>query len=394
MILVFLLAALCSAQFATHTVYEPKPDWPGECETPERSYLLSRHGIREPSKKIIAQAQQLQEHVGGSSLPWLAKWKNPFSDADDLVSRGLEELRAAGRRLARRMGLGARLTGREAESIYDARSTRVRRAARSGVAFCEGLENNRRSAPYVWMEGEPRDVLLRPFKTCLPYVKSLENPLLLQQHVAFATSHFPAIAAKLRNATGLSSVTTQQVGLFWELCAYETALFRVTDRFCSLFSDHENELLSYWSDLSFYYRRGPGNNLTHLLPVAMADEIDSFFFGSAPRPRALLRFGHAETVMPMLVFLGLFQDSQPLTASTPESVWRLRKWNTSRICPFQANVGIFRARCAGTDSIVVQVNERTEARMSLASFKQLLARGRANRTCAAPRTTLAGWFGC
>ena len=390
-----MLLSLCAAQFATHTVYEPKPDWPSECHpAPKQVFLLSRHGIREPSKKLIARAQKLQGKVGASSLPWLRQWKNPFSDADDLVARGLAELRGAGGRLAARLGLERPLSGREVEQLYDARSTQVRRAARSGVAFCEGLERNPASAPYVWMEDERRDHLLRPFKLCKPYVASLKQPAVLRQHVAFADAYFPAMAARLQNVTGLPRVSARDVGLFWEVCAYEQALFRVSDRFCTLFSEHDNEMLSYWSDLSFYYRRGYGNNLTHLLPVAMADEMHSFFFGAQPRPRALLRFAHAETVMPLFVFLGLFRDAQPFTAATPERVWRQRRWNTSRICPFEANVALHRTVCSGADTVVIQVNERTVERLPLAAFEELLQRGRADRTCAAPRPALAGWFGC
>ena len=81
-----------------------------------------------------------------------------------------------------------------------------------------------------------------------------------REHRQFAKISFPPIAARIANETGLE-VNIRDVGLFWEICAYEKAIWNVTNRFCTLFQPHDHELLSYWSDLSFYWRRGYGNPL-------------------------------------------------------------------------------------------------------------------------------------
>ncbi len=389
-----LLAVLGSAQFATHSPYEPSPDWPASCATPSSVYLLSRHGIREPSKKLIARCHELQDLVNASKLAWLRAWRNPFADADDLVGRGLDELRAAGARLRHRIGLAKTEKG-VPDRAYDARSTHVRRAARSGVAFCQGVEGGPQAAPFVSMESESRDQLLRPFKLCKPYMRALRSPSLLHQHRVFGKKHFPAIAARLQRETGLAAMSGADVGLFWEICAYERALFNASNRFCTLFSAADNELMSYWTDLSFYYRRGYGNNQTRLLSVAMGDEMRSFFsVNRTSGAKMLLRFAHAETVLPLFVFLGLFRDEKPLLASAPEAVWKARQWNTNRICPFEANVAVFRTSCDGKDSIVVQVNEKTVRQSTSEAFLRQLQEASTDRSCAKPASTLAGWFGC
>lgn len=98
-------------------------------------YLVSRHGIREPSSKLIRKSFAIKS--GSSSLPWLKAWKSPFAQlyADDLVTRGIAELRAAGRKLRLRLN-----ATRVSDKTYEARSTAVRRAGffllRAWSLFC------------------------------------------------------------------------------------------------------------------------------------------------------------------------------------------------------------------------------------------------------------------
>jgi hypothetical protein len=261
--LLVLVLSVCVAgeaflPFATHTPYshQVQPDWPATCSSqPSSVYLLSRHGIREPNKKLIQKISRM--HVKPATLPWLASWKNPFLSvfADDLVMRGVLELRAAGKRLRHRMNMT-----RVLDESYHARSTFVRRAARSGVAFCAGFESDAPSAPFVSMQPTVHDGLLRPFQVCAPFARSLSNKHLTHEHVLFGKIHFPAMARELSSKTGLE-LKHIDVGLFWQVCAYERALWNVTNKFCTLFEPHHHELMSYWSDLQTYWQRGYGNNM-------------------------------------------------------------------------------------------------------------------------------------
>jgi hypothetical protein len=76
--------------------------------------------------------------------------------------------------------------------------------ARSGVAFCSGFESDAPSAPFVSMEPKIHDMLLRPFKRCAPYVRSLTNRTLLSEHRKFAKSFFPPIAARVSKVSSRS----------------------------------------------------------------------------------------------------------------------------------------------------------------------------------------------
>lgn len=372
--LVPLLLGVAAALFATHSPYLPVPDWPRDCATPERVYLLSRHGIRQPPSKMLLQLARLPRRLLASRLSWLRSWRSPFARADDLAARGVRELRAAGGRLAHRLG------GPLGQADYDARSTHVRRAARSGIAFCQGLEADDAAVPFVSMEPRRGDGLLRPFQTCAPFVAALKNASQLQ-HEAFAAKLFPGIAARLRAQTGVAGLGPADVPLFWETCAYESSLFNVSTSFCSLFNESEHHAMAFWVDLATYYRRGYGNPESVHLSRALGREMAAFLT-TPSKKRALLRFAHAETVMPLLVFLGLFRDASPLLASDAEGVWRHRQWSTTLVCPFQANVAVYVAQCGrGERQAIVQVNERTALREDLSAFARR-ARGAGEDVCA------------
>ena len=56
------------------------------------------------------------------------------------------------------------------------------------------------------------------------------------------------------------------------------------------------------------------------------------------RPRkAVLRFGHAETLLPLLALLGLHNDQPKLRAGNHE-IHKNRQFKTSKISPFSSNV--------------------------------------------------------
>lgn len=58
----------------------------------------------------------------------------------------------------------------------------------------------------------------------------------------------------------------------------------------------------------------------------------------------MLRFGHAETLLPLLALLGLFKDDVDLYAGN-QHVHADRKFRTSVISPFSANVFFVLHRC-------------------------------------------------
>ncbi len=119
---------------------------------------MSRHGIREPSDHLIRSTFQIK--LQDSKLEWMKEWKNPFveSYADDLVMRGVTELRAAGKRLRHLLNIS-----RVRDKTYEARSTAVRRAGNEEY-FCLSSNNYRQKldlgSPFVPVSSQT--VRLRP----------------------------------------------------------------------------------------------------------------------------------------------------------------------------------------------------------------------------------------
>lgn len=78
--------------------------------------------------------------------------------------------------------------------------------------------------------------------------------------------------------------------------------------------------------------------------------------GSSPGyngSRTILRFGHSQTLQPFLAALGLFEDTVHLTARNMADEAN-RKWKTSIIAPFGANLAFTVYRCQGKTEPKIQ----------------------------------------
>ena len=264
-LLFFVCVVDASFKYSTHTNYDPTPNWPNSCSAAaDGVYLLSRHGSREPSSKVLASANALISRISKEKekikLDWLKSWENPFNDPKDLARRGVQEVYDAGSRLFTRLGALE-------ETEVDSRSTHVRRAARTGVAFTESLfkeyySGDLNPAPYVYMEPQNQDYLLRFFKLCPPYVQAVSSPAVLEEQEKFGAIIFPGMAAKLAEATGMSDLQNSDVLVFWNLCAFEDSLFNETSHFCSLFGQDDVDALNYYEDLKYWWERGYGLKVT------------------------------------------------------------------------------------------------------------------------------------
>ena len=73
----------------------------------------------------------------------------------------------------------------------------------------------------------------------------------------------------------------------------------------------------------------------------------------------MLRFGHAENVIPLVTALGLFKDDEPLKASNFELKGHDRRFKSSLMSPFSSNVAFVLHKCGADSSLKVSlfVNE-------------------------------------
>ena len=341
--------------YATHSVYDPRVDWPKDCSSPTRLYYVSRHGIREPGHGLMERMRSLKLRItaaGDSVSPMLRDFDPEIqfgSAADRLVDRGIQELESAGKRMR------ARFSQPPLVSQVSLRSTSVPRAARSGLAFSRGFLGAD-AIPFCYMVPELDDHLLRPFQSCIQYLDEIQTGRFRKQQNLFVQRYFTTLASQLTTRCGFNLEITD-VKTFWDIAAFQVAVLNISNGgFANLFNSEDVSMLNFYEDLGYYYKRGYGAHpAINRLATTLMEDVKSFF--AENNQVAWLRFAHAETIMPLFVKLGLYRDIKPLQNSVRNET---RLWKTSEISPFEANVAFYEASClGGNKSIVLQVNEKT-----------------------------------
>jgi len=145
------------------------------------------------------------------------------------------------------------------------------------------------------------------------------------------------------------NVSVTDVQSMYKACAFEVALANVTDKWCSIFTEQQILQFEYLDDLDTYYKQGYGVELSYQISFLLLKEfiaiMDSKINGSLPYERARLRFAHAETLLPFVTILGLFQDQIPITWDSPQDIVDNRLWKSSYISPFSANIYVVLYQC-------------------------------------------------
>jgi hypothetical protein len=343
LLFVFWVMAAHAMLFGTHSGYSVRSE-PLPCR-PSFVYYVSRHGIRYPGKGTVTGASALQGRSIRSKLGWLNSWRNPFDQVGALSRTGVHEVYDAGLRMKERIGRELR------EKETDIRSTQVSRTGRSAVAFMAALlPNEPVPSPYVSMSPKDADPLLRPFDVC-PAFDVLAHRR-VDELERLQASVLPSMASRIADVVGFS-VNSSDVLLFWDICAFQVALFNLSSEFCSLFTEADHAQLNIIADVDTFYHWGYGNPMQGLgswilqeLLTLLTTNSGSFFF----------RFGHAESIFPLVVTLGLFKE----------------KWHAAEIAPFQANVAVY--VCLDQQTVILQVNERTVQQLSKTEFLQQIKR--------------------
>uniref|UniRef100_H2ZCE5 Multiple inositol polyphosphate phosphatase 1 n=1 Tax=Ciona savignyi TaxID=51511 RepID=H2ZCE5_CIOSA len=147
----------------------------------------------------------------------------------------------------------------------------------------------------------------------------------------------------------------------YQLCAFDKALHD-RNQLCSGFSRFFFEVLEYVSDLKHFYKTGYGFRINYLLACPLLEDIvrrlDASVEPNSKNGSVVLRFGHAETLIPLLCLLGLYQDDVRLTAHNFPRHRHSRKFRTGTFSPFAGNVAIVLYKFGTNFKIAVVVNER------------------------------------
>jgi acid phosphatase len=137
-----------------------------------------------------------------------------------------------------------------------------------------------------------------------------------------------------------------------ELCGYETVI-RGSSPFCSLdlFSPDDWLSFEYMNDIMYHYNVGYGNEISGVLGYPWLEASANTLLASNASQDIYVSFTHRELPPPVVVALGIFNNSGPSLAEDINATMPLnrpnrgREWVSSKILPFLTNIAIERMSC-------------------------------------------------
>jgi len=381
-LLSFLLFSLCCGstfdlreRLATKspywTTYEPADTpVPEGCQaTPSFFNYLARHGSRDPTggdaKKLYALQNLLNQngdYITNSSFSWLQNWKSPFNIHDEgyLNVYGEEEHYNTSKRWISR--LSPLLSQSWTTNQYPINTTQVPRTARSGNSFGFALTEGHgyigasQYEPFFTIsDTKSNDILLRFFDNCPTYQ---DLTTLDDQADLYHNKNVPSVVSRIQSLLGINpahwQLDSSTIDVLYTACCFDVSQRNDTDHFCTLFTEEDILMFEYYEDLSNYYEKGYGTPLSYQIAAPLLQNffgiMNNFIAGKTFEQSAALRFAHAETILPFVSLLGLFAGDPPLTWNLATYDIINRKFRSSIISPFAANVAFVLYNCTGSSS--------------------------------------------
>ncbi|KAL1923397.1 uncharacterized protein VTP21DRAFT_8377 [Calcarisporiella thermophila] len=355
----------------------------------EQVQVISRHGTRYPGKKDIKEFDALPSHFNKSELTgkygWIQIWKNPFpiEKEDILDKQGERDLYLLGKRLAKHYDHFLS-TFRYDETTVEFRSSSESRSGQSGSAFAIGLFEGRGTLTrshiqpvYIPTLPKGQDTQLAPKYACQKWQNEVKNDKKgAREQAKFESEQLAGIASRLSGLFSIK-VDTQLVKTIYKACAFEWAIFRRKETWCSLLNLDDFKLLEYYEDIEDYYKHSYGNPLNEYVGCDLATSLVKDM--EAGLKKGVFKFGHSETVNFLYSALGFFKDERELDANWTKEDRERRKFRGSIISPFAANL-IFELYNCANDGKVIQayVNEQRveipncKGVCKIDNFKQIL----------------------
>lgn len=331
---------------------------------PLKFWSMIRHGTRNPSEKIIKQMNArlpvlrdliIKIHTEGrgdlcdNEIRQLLKWTPQLKEEDEkkLTHEGEDELLELGERFQKRFP--ELLPETYSNSSFKFQFTATQRAEQSARSFTVGLFG-RRVSRHVWFpEGVYKDPILRFYKLCDNWRKSVDkNPDASRELKRFSEGQeMKKVQNDVSERLGfMDKISLDDLSLVYVTCSFETAWFpKKHSPWCSLLSDDDFKVLEYAEDLDYYWIDGYGHPINHEQACPTIRDMFSFFSSPSLDKKAVLYFSHSGTVLKMLAHLGLYRDPQPLRASNFQEMLQNRLWRVSQISSFASNIAFVLYKC-------------------------------------------------
>ncbi|XP_023934980.2 multiple inositol polyphosphate phosphatase 1 [Bicyclus anynana] len=335
---------------------------------------MYRHGKRKPSSHFsekIKAALPIRNYVvesyenGHSSLcaqdvDNLRDWKFDskfFDGVIDITEEGRQEMTRIGNRLKETF---PSLLDHLPKGSYKFRSAKGIWIEKSIESLVSGL-----GVPNLIIdEAKPGLDVMNPYSTCGAYQKNVKsNPAVYVESAKYLkNSEYLATKDRIQRRSGIEySLTDENVTALYDLCRYTwSAVDRKSSPWCALFTKDDLEVLEYEQDLRHYYRNSYGTAVNEVFgKVPLGDLFTNFESVTKGGGNKIVAYvTHSTMLDQMYTALGLFKDSNPLTGANRD---RDRKWRTSKISVFSANLVAVLNRCVKEGSseynVVFYLNE-------------------------------------
>lgn len=351
--------------------------------------MISRHGSRYPTGKSKRRMESI-----GINLDINVIFHQDFSILQEdnfglLAKRGKNELFSFGERLFKRYSNIITKnnwfkTQKYHPKLFDISSSQKNRVLESAYSFTLGFFKNlgeisELNLPAVSIKSTSldNDLILRFHKSCPKYekkTKKLKNSLEKTVLNEIIESYEEFVYKTLKDYKGLSfkfdkkDEFLKKLKIQFEACQIETLLEQNTN-FCNVFNEYSDilELMAYFDDAVQYFYKGNSDKLNTEMSCLLRDEITSFFTNSTTNlkvkyktQKALFRFAHAETLLPLLSGIPRLMDNEDIFTIKnhfqSEKV-RNRKFRTGYLIPMGANIIFELLNCVDGDKVRILLNE-------------------------------------
>lgn len=387
--LVWLFITACAAgfdmrlHFGTKTSYYPQqlastytaPPPELSC-SPDPIYinLVARHGTRNPTSGDTQSIGDLAGIFSGFAsqvdpkYSWITSWVSPYTDstAGLLVDLGSWELYSLAQRV--KAAWPSAWTTPYGSQLYTVQTSQVPRSGQSGNAFGLGLWEGtghiglHNAQPfYQYSLSKSKDLELRFYDNCPAYDVAKDSEF-VQSELESLESTFSSLQSRLASKLGVGSVwqpTFLELEAVYDACSFDVALRNDTSQFCALLDEETILTFEYYYDVKNYLTKGYGQAINYeIATLLLQDIVESFEESLDSHSKAKLRFGHAETIFPLVSILGLFKDPFPLLANTTYPQREARLWESSVISPFAANTLFIHYQCRDGSYVKILHNEK------------------------------------
>ncbi|KAL7054048.1 hypothetical protein AAHC03_026607 [Spirometra sp. Aus1] len=283
--------------------------------------LLFRHGTRSPEEAFLKRMGKWTRQL--KSRKELSDFNFTFncgaSESKKLLPVGVQELEDLGLRWRRRVSLRFRQPTNA--QVYISPTNRTAESAR---AFVSKFFDSPMSVRY-----EVESERLRFFETCARYRQTIrKNKTLLTEWYAFQRGpEMKRVLDEVVADNGLYdlNITLDDLDDFYKMASHEASVMGVDDvvsGWLRLFRPEHLYVLEYLHDLKHYWTKANpfpinyeqvcplwGSIMEQMLHSAKFDMRLDACQECAKPPLGVFWFGHAETLLPLVIKLGLFNES-------------------------------------------------------------------------------------